>query len=222
MKVAELSATSGATVATLKYYLREGLLHPGHATAVNQAEYDDTHVRRVRLIRALQELGKLGLADVALVLAAVDDESIELHAAFGLAQDVMVPNRHRDPDTFTAALADVDRFVLRHDFHLRPDAAVRLMMADAIVALQTFGGLKDSSAFDRMVESAKTQAAAELATVPDSAPRSQQMELSVVGTVVTEIAAAAVRRMALEDASWRRFGPGARPPAVCAPAACAP
>ena len=212
MKIAGLSEASGVSVATLKYYLREGLLHPGVATAVNQSMYDDGHLRRIRLIRALQELGKLGLADVALVLAAVDDESVDLHAAFGLAQDVMVPHRHRDPDAFATALADVDRFVLRHDFHLRPDAAVRLMLADAIVALQVFGGPKDSSAFDRMVEHAKVQAAAELASVPDSAPRSQQMEWTVVGTVVSEIAAAAVRRMALEDASWRRFGSGARPP----------
>jgi hypothetical protein len=34
-----------------------------------------------------------------------------------------------------------------------------------------------------------------------------QVEYAVVGTMVFEVAAAAIRRMALEDASAKRFGP---------------
>lgn len=56
MRIAALSDATGLPVATLKYYLREGLLHPGTATAVNQSAYDDSHIRRARLVRALLEL----------------------------------------------------------------------------------------------------------------------------------------------------------------------
>src|ERR1700716_801088 len=45
MRMAELSAESGVPVATIKYYLREGLLPPGERTSRNQARYDDVHVR---------------------------------------------------------------------------------------------------------------------------------------------------------------------------------
>ncbi|MEY4229785.1 MAG: hypothetical protein RLZZ362_634 [Actinomycetota bacterium] len=126
MKIAGLSTATGVTVATLKYYLREGLLHAGAATAVNQAEYDESHVRRVRLIRALVELGRLSLADVGVVLAAVDDDSLPVHDAFGVAQDAMVPHRPHDSadrvgegagegeaDLYGLALTEVDRFVRR-------------------------------------------------------------------------------------------------------------
>ena len=37
MRISELSTASGVPVPTLKFYLREGLLPPGDAIAVNQA-----------------------------------------------------------------------------------------------------------------------------------------------------------------------------------------
>jgi DNA-binding transcriptional MerR regulator len=64
MKMAELSRVTDVPVTTLKYYLREGLLPQGRVTAVNQADYDHDHVRRVRLVRALLDLGGLGVDDV--------------------------------------------------------------------------------------------------------------------------------------------------------------
>ncbi|GMA88788.1 hypothetical protein GCM10025868_40380 [Angustibacter aerolatus] len=44
-------------VATVKYYLREGLLPPGTPTSRTQAQYDEEHVRRLRLVRALLDVG---------------------------------------------------------------------------------------------------------------------------------------------------------------------
>ena len=49
MRISGLAERTGVPVATLKYYLREGLLHAGTATARTQAVYDTTHVERVRL-----------------------------------------------------------------------------------------------------------------------------------------------------------------------------
>jgi DNA-binding transcriptional MerR regulator len=210
VRIGTLSETSGASVATIKYYLREGLLHAGMATAVNQSEYDDSHVRRIRLVRALADLGRLGIADIARVLDAVDDPSVPLHDAFGVAQDAMVADRPRDPERYEAAMAEVDRFVKRNRLHIRADASVRLMLADSLVFLQQFGWGTDSTMLDGFVPPLVQQAAVELASVPELAARAEQMEGSVVGTVAFEVATNAIRRMALEDASWRRFGPGRR------------
>ncbi len=66
---------SGLPVATVKFYLREGLLPPGEATGATRARYDDSHVKRLRLIRALTEVAGLRLEAVRTVLDTVDDDS---------------------------------------------------------------------------------------------------------------------------------------------------
>lgn len=59
MKVSELSTRSGVPISSIKYYLREGLLQSGVRTATNQADYGEPHVRRLRLIRSMTEIGEL-------------------------------------------------------------------------------------------------------------------------------------------------------------------
>lgn len=224
MRMGELSQVTGVPVATLKYYLREGLVPPGRATAVNQADYDDSHVRRVRLVRALLELGHLSIADVAAVVAAVDDDDVPIHDAFALAQDAMArpatPAIAPDDPRLAAARAMVDAFVTHHQLRIRPEAAVRDMLAGALVKLGEFGFVSfdpdtpapydDGSGpaqFEAFVEFFRMMAALELGSVPDT-DRSAQTEVTVVGTVAVEVAMAAIRRMALEDASHRRFVAG--------------
>ena len=220
MRIAELSETTGISVATLKFYLREGLLHSGTATAINQANYDASHVRRVKLVRALIDLGGLSLADVRRVVQAADDESLPIHEAFGIAQDAMASGHQRETEDFAAALEEADRFIHRHGLMIRPGAGVRTMLADAMVSLSQFGwcppGVHDSIMFDSLVQTALENARFEMQMVPDDQLRAMQMEFTVVGTIAFDLAASAVRRMALEHASFERFGhlgPDAHPAA---------
>lgn len=87
--MAELSRRSGLSVPTIKYYLREGLLQPGRRTSVNQARYDDAHLERLRLIRALVKVAGLPLDKVREVVQAVSIESSVLDA-MGVTQDALV------------------------------------------------------------------------------------------------------------------------------------
>ncbi len=73
MRISELSSRAGVPVATIKFYLRDGLLHHGHATSATQSSYDNSHVERLRLIRALLEVGGLSLANIQRVLTAAND-----------------------------------------------------------------------------------------------------------------------------------------------------
>lgn len=98
MRMAGLAQATGVPVATLKYYLREGLLHPGRATSRTQAEYDDSHVERVRLVRALHEVGGLGLAAVGRVLATIDDPQVERLGVLAAAQQSLYGEAPDDPD----------------------------------------------------------------------------------------------------------------------------
>lgn len=211
MKIAALSAASGLSLPTLKFYLREGLLHPGQSTAVNQAEYDQGHLRRLRLIRALSELGGLGLADIRRVLAAVDDEDRPLHDTFGVAQDAMAARPHAPSP---AARAAADRFIDRHGLRVRPEAEVRALLAESVDALHDFalcGPAHDhdavAAALDPLLPETLAAADRALASVPAAAPRGEQLLVTVVGTIAWEAALLALRRLALEHASALRAAP---------------
>ena len=80
MRISDLSHATGVPVPTIKFYLREGILPFGRGIATNQAEYGEDHVRRLRLIRALAEVGGLPLATVRDVLGAVDDPKLPAEA----------------------------------------------------------------------------------------------------------------------------------------------
>ena len=72
MKMSELSAATGVPIATIKFYIREGLVPAGLRTSRTTAVYDDSHVDRIRLARALTEFGHLPLARAKEVLDLID------------------------------------------------------------------------------------------------------------------------------------------------------
>ena len=56
MRIGELARTAGTTTRALRYYETQGLLHAPR-TANGYREYDDSHLRLVREIQALQAVG---------------------------------------------------------------------------------------------------------------------------------------------------------------------
>lgn len=95
--MAALSTTSGVSVPTIKYYLREGPLEPETLTGPNQADCRDDHVHRLRLIRALMDVGGLGVGAVRAVLAAIADPELSLHDLLGVAHQALGPPPDRQP-----------------------------------------------------------------------------------------------------------------------------
>lgn len=72
MRIGALSKQAGVPIATIKYYLREGLLPAGERTKVNQAEYGDEHVRRLVFIRGVMDVGRASIATIRAMLACAD------------------------------------------------------------------------------------------------------------------------------------------------------
>jgi len=91
MRIAELSRTSGVPVPSIKYYLRAGLLPPGERTAPNQADYTEKHLHRLKLIRALIEVGGLSIAAVGDLLTSLDARGDNLNEAVGTAIKATLP-----------------------------------------------------------------------------------------------------------------------------------
>ncbi|MFI9504842.1 MerR family transcriptional regulator [Nocardia sp. NPDC052566] len=73
MKLSELSEQSGVPIASIKFYRRENLLPPGRSLGATTADYDESHVRRLKLIRAMTRFGGLSVAAVRDVLAALEE-----------------------------------------------------------------------------------------------------------------------------------------------------
>src|SRR5699024_8569029 len=90
MKISELSAATEVPVGTIKYYLREGLLHPGERTSRTTARYDHGHVERIRLVRALTDAGGPGIAQIKRVIDVIDAAAPPRMDVLATAQDALV------------------------------------------------------------------------------------------------------------------------------------
>jgi DNA-binding transcriptional MerR regulator len=80
VRISELSRNSGVPVPTIKFYLREGLLHEGIRTSATQAQYDESHQARLRLIRALVGPGGCSIATAHRVIEAIENPADRLRA----------------------------------------------------------------------------------------------------------------------------------------------
>ena len=99
LKIAELAERSGVSIATLKHYLREGLIAPAKKTGRTMSYYDEGTVARVRAIKELQQRQFLPLDLIKRTLAA-DSAPDELAAANAIAG---VLAKHRGTQALTRA-----------------------------------------------------------------------------------------------------------------------
>ncbi|NKX51694.1 MerR family transcriptional regulator [Arthrobacter deserti] len=73
MQLKELSARSGMSAASIKFYLREGLLPAGSTAASPRADYTQAHLRRLELIKVLRRVVELGLDRIKAITDGIDD-----------------------------------------------------------------------------------------------------------------------------------------------------
>lgn len=197
VKVSELSRRTDVSVASIKYYLREGLLPSGTQTANNQAVYDDEHVRRLRLIRALVDIGGLSIAQVRRTLTAVDDEAVPLHDAFGAVMHGLdsVPETEPDP------LDEVRTWLHRRGWSVDDRAPALYRLAELVATLRRFGFGGSVDEFDSMADTVEAAAGVEVQYARSKPDRTAAVESMLIGTVVYERVYAEIRRLALESAS---------------------
>ena len=201
MQVSELSARSGVPVPTIKYYLRAGLLHPGVATSATRATYDDSHARRLRLIRALADVAGMRLEQVRSVLAAVDDPETSLHDALGSALMPSAPGGDGDPEFRRRA----DRLIESWHWQVAPNSYNRDSLAAALAVLEALEHPLSDEMLDHYAHAMHGIAEAEIAGVPTGS-REDAVVHAVVGTLLVEPVLSAIRRLAQEEASQRRLG----------------
>jgi DNA-binding transcriptional MerR regulator len=206
VRIAELSSRSGTSIPSIKYYLREGLLHAGTATGRNQAEYGDEHVHRLRLIRALINVGGLSIAAARDVLAAVDTPGIPGHHLLGVAHCSVVRPSRREPDeSWQAARAEIVAIVRRRGWYVHDSSPNFDHAADALAAYHELAQDDLLTVVQTYLETAERLAAAEVDSVVARGEPVRMVEGVITGTILGEALFNALRRMAQEDASARRL-----------------
>ncbi|GGF90851.1 MerR family transcriptional regulator [Rhodococcoides trifolii] len=198
MRISELSRASGVSVASIKYYLREGLLPAGAQSSPTQATYDEGHVHRLRLIRALVDIGGLPIARIRATLAAVDDDGAPLHHAFGAVMHGIDSVPDVEPD-----VGEVHDWLRAREWAIEDGAPAPYRLAELIGTLRTFGFGVTLSDLDAVADSAYATAELEVGYARAKPTRTAAVESMLIGTVVFERVHAEIRRLALEAVSAR-------------------
>jgi DNA-binding transcriptional MerR regulator len=214
MRLSELSRRGGVATATVKFYLREGLLPPGRRVTATQAEYDEGHLRRLRLVRALIQVGGVSVASAREVLEALDDDSLDHNERLGTAVWALPHGPaadEADPATATArrrADALLERLGWAYGPEPgKPDAPAYGMLVTAVAALERLGYPCEVDDLEPYARALARLAVNDLDLVEryGGAP-DEQVEAAVALTVLYEPVLLALRRLAEAEESRRRFG----------------
>ncbi|MET0977050.1 MAG: MerR family transcriptional regulator [Leifsonia sp.] len=216
MRISQLVEASGIPLATVKYYLREGLLPPGIATTATQADYGDEHLHRLRVIRALTGAAGLPVQQAKAVLALIDSPDPDLFETLGRAVAALPPYVEPDADErYPRARAVIERLGQVYD----PRYAAVAQLEHALTAAEEAGLAISDERIDRYGEHLRAIAEFDVGQIPSSAgppdgagaasaastasAASAAVEYAVLGTALYEPVVLAMRRLAHQDVAAR-------------------
>jgi DNA-binding transcriptional MerR regulator len=212
MRLAELSTRSGVPVATIKYYLREGLLPQGRQVNATTSEYDEEHLRRLRLVRAMIQIGRVPVATVREVLGHVDDDSLGRTIRLGAALWALpqVPEPDEDDEHVRAAHREVgallDRLGWRNARQLTSLSPAYRSLVVALAAFRRLGfdwGAEQLAPYAELMHRTAVLDLDNMEAYPSDA---EQVEFAILGAILNEPALRALHRLAQEEESARRYG----------------
>lgn len=206
MRISELSEKSGVTVATIKYYLREGLLPSGNKVSERQADYGDHHVARLGLLRVLRDVGAVPVADLKDIVDAVQNETLSVHQMFGAAYDALARS--------SEAVSQPDRMLASQVVqeagwtHVRPDTPALDQLAGLLSLLRDMGwplDLSNAAAYLGLVDAIAAYEVSRLTAADLHVDRNAVVEQMVIGQVVFGQLLLSLRRIAHEHHSALKF-----------------
>lgn len=204
MKMAELSSRSGVPVPTIRYYLREGLLTPGRLTSPNQADYGEEHVRRLRLVRALLDVGGLSVAGARAVVASVEEKADNTYAQLGKVQYALTTG---GPEASAEELTEVDALISGWGWQVRQDNPARATLAAALATLDRLGVNEPRELLDDYAAAVASLADREVEAVLRRVDVEEIAEVLIAFDIVGDALLSALRRLAQESAVTERIRP---------------
>lgn len=191
MRISKLSERADLPVGTVKFYLRTGLLHPGRATSATQAQYDDSHLRRLRLVRALLEVGGLPLADIQRVLEAVEVAGADDVDDLASVQATLAARVEEDVD-----LTEAERLMTGLGWRVDRDAPAMPQLARALSALETLDVRIPPDRMRGYADAALAASFCDQAAIEEADP--EHRPVVVASAVIVDALVTALRRLAAE------------------------
>lgn len=201
MRISEIVERSGVPLATVKYYLREGLLPPGKSTGATTAQYEQHHVRRLALIRALTDIAGLSVAKTKVVLGLIDSPQSDLYAALGQAVGALPPYIDDDLEDHPRARTAIEKLGWIYD----PSYPAVVQLERALAAAESVGMPMSDERLVGYGEHVRAIAQIDVAQVP-SGDAKAAIQYAVLGTALYEPILAALRRLAHQDVSSSELG----------------
>lgn len=202
MRISELSRRSDVSVPTIKFYIREDLLPAGRLTSATQAEYDEQHLRRLRLIRALIGVRGLSVEATRQVLGSLSEKQEDPHLVLGLALGAIRPAE--DPVAESERPAAVDALLEELGWRVHEDSPARALLEETLASLRQFEvalDWRDLVPYARLAEETARLDLDHLEGVTDPL---ELAERAIVLTTLLEPALMALRRLAQEHESAQR------------------
>ncbi|WP_406145716.1 MerR family transcriptional regulator [Streptomyces sp. NBC_01012] len=212
MRLSELSEQSGVSTATIKYYLRERLLPAGARVTATQADYDEGHLRRLRLVRALLQVGRLPVATAREVLTHVDDASLGRTIRLGASLWALPHGPEPDedaPETATAR-AEVARLFTELGWttalELGELSPAHRSLVASLATLVRLGYPCDTRYLAQQARLMRKVAVQDLDALEEFPTEDEQVEAAVASAVLYEPLLASLRRLAQAEESVQRYG----------------
>lgn len=203
MRISELAERSGASVASIKYYLREELLHPGTAVSARETVFDDTHLARVRLIRGLVHVLGASINQVREVLDIISEPSQTVTQAMGRATSALpAAGQPRGSDVAEGGADVATELLDRLGLEYEPESPAVQQLDVALRLAARVGIALDDDQIRVYADAARAVAEADFARIPwgDS---DAALHFAVLGTALYEPVLLALRRIAHHEQGAR-------------------
>lgn len=197
--VSVLSRRSGVPVATIKYYIREGLIRSDQDPGAEGAQ---AVVDQVQLIRGLVHVVGLSIRQVRQILALVRDPELSPAALMTGATVTLPLTGPRAADVDEAELEGARAALAAVGFDDLPDAPYATQLLAAIALADECGIGLDAELLAAYAGAARACAAADFAHLPLDSP-SRQTQAAVLGTVIYEPVLLGLRRLAHRELAGR-------------------
>jgi len=202
MQISELVRRADVPLATVKFYIREGMLPPGRTTSATRAEYDEQHLERLRLIRSLTIVAGLPLGRAKLILDVIDHPEGSIYDMLGRAIDALASSTSASADSdadyryprAAAALASLGSAYNASDHRM----AAFVQLDSALLAVEEAGMPADAARMRLYGEQMMAIARAEIEGMPAHEPEAA-VQYAVLGTALYEPVIAAIRRLAHQN-----------------------
>lgn len=213
LTISQLSAASQTSVATIKFYLREGLLRGGDLSAKRRAFYGEAHLRRLRVIFALRVVGGLSVQTIRDICRVLDARGRRpISDAVARTMDALARRtKNGKASELATARKELLRFLRSKNVRVRSRAGTLDDLAVALVALRhvigpEVGPRELEPYLDAMCSLAERDYQATRHLFADPATAAEAVTFAaVLGTVLWEPVLVLLRRVALEHVTVREW-----------------